>query len=234
MGALYDTPPVLIAEPAMQAPRTQRPAWLRRASLAFTAALLISTPIGIFAFYLMAGHNFHVVSPGLIYRSAQLDPAGLTRAVQDHGIKSILNLRGVNSESPWYIAEINTAQRLGVQHYDYELTASKELTDAEMDHILALISAAPKPILIHCKSGADRTGLVGALYLYSVEGKSARDADRELTVFCGHVPYLFWEDTKAMDRSFWHYVGTHARSAAKNPPRLTQRETSLATTGAGN
>ena len=233
MGAIFDTPPVLIAEPALQAPRPQRPAWLRHGWKAVAAAIAISAPIGIFAAYLTAAHNFHVVSPGLIYRSAQLDADGLTRTVQDHGIKSILNLRGVNNGSPWYTTEIQTAQRLGVQHYDYELTASEELTDAEMDHILALINAAPKPMLIHCKSGADRTGLVGALYLYSLEGKSARDADRELTVFCGHIPYLFWEDTKAMDRSFWHYVGTHAHPAAKAAPPLAQRETSLATS-AGN
>ena len=226
MGALSDTPPILAAERPAKA-RPPLPAWKRHGWKLAAMGLLVAVPVGVFAGYLMAGHNFHVVSPGQIYRSGQLDSAGLTRTVQDHGIKSILNLRGAN-DSPWYNAETNTSQRLGVMHFDYELSASTELTDTEMDQIMALIKDAPKPMLIHCKSGADRTGLVGALYLYSVEGKSARDADRELTVFCGHVPYLFWEDTKAMDRSFWHYVGTHAPSTAKNPPPLTQRESSAA------
>ena len=38
-----------------------------------------------------------------------------------------------------------------------------------MEAILATLDHAPKPVLIHCKNGADRTGLVGALYLYGLE-----------------------------------------------------------------
>jgi protein tyrosine phosphatase (PTP) superfamily phosphohydrolase (DUF442 family) len=233
MGALYDTPPILAAEPPTKS-RRQLPAWKRHGWKLAVIGLLVAAPFGVFATYLMAGHNFHVVSPGQIYRSAQLDSSGLTRMVQEHGIKSILNLRGPNGDKAWYNAETNTAQQLGVRHIDYELSASKELTDAEMEQILALINAAPKPMLIHCKSGADRTGLVGALYLYSVEGKSAEDADRELTVLCGHIPYLFWEDTKAMDRSFWRYVGSHAQPQAKLNRPLSKRDTSPAANAVNN
>ena len=50
--------------------------------------------------------------------------------------------------------------------------------------MVAALASAPKPVLIHCKNGADRSGLVGALYLYTQEGRSAEAAGRELTVFC--------------------------------------------------
>jgi len=133
--------------------------------------------------------------------------------VQEHGIKSILNLRGADG-SDWYNAETNRSRQLGVRHFDFALEAGRELKDEEMDQILAMIDNAPKPMLIHCKSGADRTGLVGALYLYSVEGKSSALAGRELTVLCGHIPYLFWRDTSAMDRSFWRYVNSHSQPVA--------------------
>jgi protein tyrosine phosphatase (PTP) superfamily phosphohydrolase (DUF442 family) len=166
--------------------------------------------IGAFIMYVVAQNNFHVVSPGLVYRSGQLGNDALARVIQENGIKSILNLRGAYADE-WYNAETNMAQHLGVQHFDYELDAGRELKDEEMDQILAVIASAPKPILIHCKSGADRTGLVGALYLYSVEGKSSNMAGRELSVFCGHIPYLFWRDTIAMDRSFSRYVGNHSQ-----------------------
>jgi len=192
---------------------------------AAAAVVVMAAVVGVFVTQLMVRHNFHVVSPGLVYRSAQMDAAGLTETIQEHGIRSILNLRGVNEDS-WYNAETNTSQRLGVAHYDFKLSAGNELSDEEMEKILKTIGDAPKPMLIHCKSGADRTGLVGALYLYSLEGKSAESADHELTVWCGHVPYLFWRDTIAMDRSFWRYVGKHAQrpvnAAELNTPLVKQ------------
>jgi protein tyrosine phosphatase (PTP) superfamily phosphohydrolase (DUF442 family) len=169
--------------------------------------------VGAFVLYLLSQSNFHVVSEGKVYRSAQMNVADLRQVVQAHGIRTILNLRGPaeGAKGLWYNAETNLSQELGVQHFDFALLAGRELKDEEMDQILMTMSNAPKPILIHCKSGSDRTGLVGALYLYSLEGKPPEAAARELTVFCGHVPYLFWRDTIAMDRSYWRYVGNHAR-----------------------
>lgn len=184
--------------------------WRRYGRFVLLCAVAGAAVLGGLVGHILGQHNFHVVSPGLIYRSAQLDAAGLTQVVQEHGIKSILNLRGADG-SAWYNAETNRSQQLGVQHYDFALEAGRELKNEEMDQILAMIDSAPKPMLIHCKSGADRTGLVGALYLYSLEGKSSALAGRELTVLCGHVPYLFWRDTMAMDRSFERYVNLHAQ-----------------------
>jgi protein tyrosine phosphatase (PTP) superfamily phosphohydrolase (DUF442 family) len=173
------------------------------------ASLLPVLAAASFVFYEVKHNNFHVVSAGRVYRSAQMDAGDLTRAIRDYGIKSVLNLRGQNANQEWYRAETDTTLRLGVEHLDFGLSAGREVGDAEMDLILSAIDRAPKPLLVHCKSGADRTGLVGALYLYGIEGKSAETADRELTVFCGHFPLLFWRDTIAMDRSFRRYVSRH-------------------------
>jgi protein tyrosine phosphatase (PTP) superfamily phosphohydrolase (DUF442 family) len=199
--------------------------WLRmrqgRNFLVVALALLVV--LGIFVAHLFAGHNFRVVSPGRVYRSAQLNAQDLTRTIQEHGIKSIFNLRG-SADGPkgaWYATETNISQTMGVQHYDFALLAGTELKNAEMEEILAAMEQAPKPILIHCKSGSDRTGLVGALYLYTIEGKSAAVANRELTILCGHVPYLFWRDTIAMDRSFWRYVGNHPQPARNGAGLIT-------------
>jgi protein tyrosine phosphatase (PTP) superfamily phosphohydrolase (DUF442 family) len=173
--------------------------------------LLPGLAFGAFVFSVVAHHNFHVVSPGLVYRSAQMNADALATVIPEYGIKSILNLRGAGEGKDWYVAEINTARELEVQHFDYALSAGRELTDAEMDQILATIRSAPKPILIHCKSGSDRTGLVGALYLYSLEGQPSQSARCQLAVFYGHVPHLLWSDTIAMDNSFWRYVSNHTQ-----------------------
>jgi protein tyrosine phosphatase (PTP) superfamily phosphohydrolase (DUF442 family) len=195
-------------------PAANSKGWMRfygvRFLLAVAAGLIV---VSIFVLHLLWQSNFHVVSLGKVYRSGQMDVDNLRQIVQEHGIKTILNLRGPaeGTKGLWYNAETNLSQELGVQHIDFSLLAGHELKDTEMEQILETMSHAPKPILIHCKSGSDRTGLVGALYLYSVEGKSADTAAGELSLFRGHVPYLFWRDTIAMDRSFWRFVSGHVQ-----------------------
>lgn len=173
------------------------------------AVLSVGLGIGAFVVHLTARSNFHSVSDGRVYRSAQMTRDSLAEAIQEHHIRTVVNLRGNNAGEEWYEAETNATGQLGVRHFDFDLSASRELSDLEMETILATIDHAPKPVLIHCKSGADRTGLVGALYLYGLERRSADIAEKQLTIFCGHIPYLFWRDTEAMDRSYWRYVRNH-------------------------
>ena len=190
--------------------KNSRASWIRRLLLLL---LLPGLAVGAFVLSVVAHHNFHVVSPGLVYRSAQMNADALAAVIPEYGIKSILNLRGAGEGKDWYVAEVNTARQFGVQHYDYALSATRELKDDEMDEILATIRSAPKPMLIHCKSGSDRTGLIGALYLYGLEGQSSQSAGRQLAVFYGHIPHLIWCDSIAMDNSFWRYVSNHAQPA---------------------
>ncbi len=185
--------------------------WANRITLAMVVSAVLALAAIIIA--AAARHNFHIVSRGLVYRSAQLDGAGFRRIIRENGIKSIFNLRGLN-QAGWYEAETNAAGELGVAHYDFALSASEQLNNTQMENIVSALASAPKPILIHCKNGADRSGLVGALYLYTQEGWSAEASSRELTIFCGHFPYLFWRDTIAMDDSFSRFTHSHAQSGS--------------------
>ena len=56
-------------------------------------------------------------------------------------------------------------------------------------------------------SGADRAGLVAALYSYAIDGKSAEAAAGQLSLLYGDFPYLT-SGTIAMDESFWRYAKT--------------------------
>jgi protein tyrosine phosphatase (PTP) superfamily phosphohydrolase (DUF442 family) len=188
--------------------------------------LIRSLKIGVFAVGLTAGSigsywgvveyqgNFHAVTEGAFYRSAQLGKDDLEKAVRDHGIRAILNLRGAHPGEVWYDDEVAISKALGLEHFDYGLSAYRFVTDSQIADVLRIVDDAPKPLLVHCKSGADRTGLVSALYRFAVEGKDADEADRQLALIYGHFPYLT-SRTRAMDDSFWKFVGEKTASAKR-------------------
>ena len=136
--------------------------------------------------------NFHAVVEGEVYRSAQMTGSQLSDYTAKVGLKSVLNLRGAAPGADWYEAELADSTRLGLTHADFALSASREVTNEEAAQLIALMKALPKPLLIHCKQGADRTGLLSALYLASIKGVDVDTADDELSIAYGHfsVPYL--------------------------------------------
>jgi protein-tyrosine phosphatase len=95
-----------------------------------------------------------------------------------------------------------------VAHVDYAISAERMLSESQMRDILDLIEKSPKPILIHCRAGADRTGLVSALYLAS-HGYAEQDIRSQLSARFGHVPWAIWGETIAMDNSLDNFLRGH-------------------------
>ncbi|MHB9100507.1 MAG: dual specificity protein phosphatase family protein [Sulfuricella sp.] len=183
-----------------------------------------------FYVYLKVSGNFHIVEQGQVYRSGQLSGAALDQAVASYGIRSVLNLRGASPGESWYDDEVAVSRARGVAHYDYGINAERLVSVAQAEEILLAIRNAPKPILIHCKAGSDRTGLVSALYLFS-RGEVAKKAERELSLRYGHFPYLVG-GTGVMDDSFHAYVGDSllrktGRTLGAFPTRVPQGTTNM-------
>ncbi|SOC38940.1 tyrosine phosphatase family protein [Rhizobium subbaraonis] len=172
--------------------------------------LLAGVGFGAYAAYLQVVGNFHTVIEGEFYRSAQPSATQLAAYVRTHGIKTVINLRGEDARAVWYENELATARRLGVQHIDYRMSASRTLTPAQADEVVAIMAAAPKPILVHCQAGSDRTGLVSALYSYRLAGQSEERAERQLSLVFGHVGIPHISAAYAMDAS-WEVIEDHYR-----------------------
>lgn len=149
--------------------------------------------------YLQISGNFHPVSAGTVYRAAQMDGQKLARWKREYGIASILNLRGRNDGADWYETERAVADRVGIEHIDFRMSDAKELTDEEVQALLAVMRDAPKPMLIHCKAGADRTGIASALYLAGIEGREEHEAESHLSIAYGHVGLPYVSRAWAMD-----------------------------------
>lgn len=157
---------------------------------------------------LIGSGNVHALDGAPVVRSGQLDGAALQAVLRAHGVRAVINLRGAHPGTGWYDTELAVSRAAGAAHADLALSARAIPTQATMERLVDLLRAAPKPVLIHCRAGADRSGLAAALYRYAIGHASAEAAARELSVRYAHFPYLF-NRTGAMDAAFTAYVQAH-------------------------
>ncbi|WP_112321082.1 fused DSP-PTPase phosphatase/NAD kinase-like protein [Oceanibium sediminis] len=106
--------------------------------------------------------NFATVAPG-IWRMSQPGPRELRRLAR-RGLRTVVNLRGAN-EIGSYALERRAADALGLTLIDCPLRSNRPPTVAEVLALDEVFRTAERPLLVHCKSGADRAGLASALYL---------------------------------------------------------------------
>ena len=177
----------------------------KRAFIKISLLLALIILSSSYLLYIEEHGNFHVVTKGQFYRSAQLDKDELVHYIKRYRIKSILNLRGKEENARWYREEIKISQKMGVIHYDFGISATRELDKKRLNKVLDILLKAPRPILVHCQAGSDRSGLISAVWEYAIEGKSAKKASKQLSLRYLHFPYL-GSRTKAMDKSFRRFV----------------------------
>ncbi len=132
--------------------------------------LIFLSVIGIL-FLIFASHlgynyfsgNVHSVIPGEIYRTAQLDKAGLEKYTKQFGIKTIINLRGVWKNDHWYQVESQFAKKNNINYYPMQFSAYDLPSKQALRNLVKVLETAPKPLMFHCEGGADRTGMAGAI-----------------------------------------------------------------------
>jgi protein tyrosine/serine phosphatase len=119
--------------------------------------------------------NFHQVNQGLT-RGAQPREGGI-RKLAALGIKTILNLRVADERTR---AEETEARAAGLNFFNIQMEGLDRPRDEQVKHALEIINdAANQPVFVHCKHGADRTGVVIAIYRMTHDGWSTEDALRE-------------------------------------------------------
>jgi len=137
--------------------------------------------MALFLAYMVLRNNIHEVNSHEFYRSAQLSPSRLKRLIRTDHIRAIINLRGANPQADWYRDELSVSRAVGVQHYDIRLSARHLPTVKQLRRLIELYRTAPKPILIHCQGGADRTGFAASMWLL-MHGYSLLDAKRAFSL----------------------------------------------------
>jgi protein tyrosine/serine phosphatase len=102
------------------------------------------------------------------------------------GIKTIINLRGDNNLGSTLLSKA-ACKKYGITHIDFRVYSRQEPSKERLHEIQQLFQTVEYPILMHCKSGADRAGLMSALYLIIHEGRSVEEAKRQLKWYYGHI-----------------------------------------------
>ena len=161
--------------------------------------------------------NFHKVNDE-IYRSAQPDEDEMSSMSTFECIKSVLNLREHHSDKDmigkrkakiYKMTDNNDVvldrevNILKIKLYEIPLEAGK-ITEADLVTILRTVKNAPKPILIHCRHGSDRTGAVVAACRIVFENWTVDQAVSELTdPKYGHHKKLFPNLQEILRKTDW-------------------------------
>ncbi|MDO9183766.1 MAG: tyrosine-protein phosphatase [Bacteriovorax sp.] len=141
--------------------------------------------------------NFSKVNEA-IYRGARLTSIEAAQYLTTFKVKTIINLQGGDLDSdigiiiPWaepgerpenIAKEKANAISLGMRFFHAPLNSLEPITNLEdslIDQILDFMhDPTNQPVFIHCEHGADRTGLLVALYRVKYEGMSIEAARAE-------------------------------------------------------
>lgn len=159
------------AAPEIRQPR--RSAWLN--SLFVDHALLR-----------LPWRNWGVVESGRLYRSNHPLPWQLRQAAHRFGLRTVINLRGRRPDCGSDQLTRATAAELGLVHIDAPFESRGAPHRDRILRLAEIYRTMQEPALIHCKSGADRTGLAAGLWLL-LQGHPPEAAQEQLSLRWGHV-----------------------------------------------
>jgi protein tyrosine/serine phosphatase len=151
--------------------------------------------------YLRLGfQNAHWVSPELV-RTNQPWPFQL-KWWKRRGIRTVLNLRDKPQRAD-FVLEKDACERLGLNFVNFVVASREAPTREQVLSARRLFETIEYPCLMHCKSGADRVGVMSVLYAHFRLGLPMREAARQLSFRYGHIRH---GDTGVLDFVFERYL----------------------------
>ena len=145
--------------------------------------------------------NSHEIAPGRMWRTFQPSPKHLQRWAE-RGVKTVINLRGPKPTGQLFLEE-EACTELGLSLINIRVY-SREAPSKEILHgARKLFDEIEYPAIMHCKSGADRAGVMATLFLFFHEGVPLDEALDQLSFKYGHVKA---GKTGVIDAAFARYL----------------------------
>jgi tyrosine-protein phosphatase SIW14 len=158
------------------------------------AALIIGVPIVHYRSSYAHAKRLRAVEAGVLYRSGAMTASGFREALQRHGIRTVINLQdefadpvlpqGYLNSTP--VKETDVCRELGVcyLHLSPDLISRRKVPaerPAAIERFLAVMDdPANYPVLIHCKAGLHRTGVMAAVFRMEYQKWTRDEALREI------------------------------------------------------
>jgi protein tyrosine/serine phosphatase len=152
------------------------------------------------AYFRLAFQNAHWLSPEMV-RANQPWPFQL-KAWKAKGIRTVLSLRD-QPQKAHHVLEADACERLGLKLVEFVLASREAPTREQVLGAKALFETLEYPCLMHCKSGADRAGVMSVLYAHFRLGQPIEEAARQLSFRYGHIRH---GETGVLDFVFQRYL----------------------------
>ncbi|MDP3739781.1 MAG: tyrosine-protein phosphatase [Hyphomonadaceae bacterium] len=123
--------------------------------------------------------NLHKVSDEM-YRANQPSPEHIDGYARELGVKTILNLRGASPKG-YYLLEKEACERNGIELVDFQMFSRDAPPRESVLAAKDLFDRIAYPALMHCKSGADRAGVMAVLYQHFRKGLPIEQAGEQLS-----------------------------------------------------
>jgi len=137
-------------------------------------------------------YNFHWIERGEAARAAQAYAGLLPSFLRAHGIRAVINLRGKNPDRFWWKYETRVCGKLGVVHCDAKLNSRQLPSQQMLIELVDAFDSVPRPFLVKCSGGQDRTAFAAAIFLLHRGGWPAvARAEEQFALW----PYLHWPRT---------------------------------------
>ena len=127
-----------------------------------------------------------------IFRGAQPEPEGYA-TLKTMGIRTVINLRTCHGER-------RAVEAAGMRYVEIPMSFWRDVDPAVVRKALsAMTDPANQPVFVHCSRGADRMGVVAAVYRMEVDGWSEAEAEAEMEAFGFHE---IWSQLKEYVRRY--------------------------------
>lgn len=145
--------------------------------------------------------NFYKLSNDA-FRSNHPSPAFIKKLKKANHVKTIISMRRADSTGQ-YRLEKQACDDIGITLINHPMS-SRSFPDAnKIIQAKSILENADYPILIHCKSGADRAGMMSVFYKHFILKQPIKQALSELSMKYGHFR---WADTGKLDVFFEDFL----------------------------
>ena len=155
----------------------------------------------------------------ILIRSPQPDADDLEDLHADHGVRTVLNLRGEKPGRSWYDEEQEGVRRIGATPVVIDISGSRAPTPDQVQAFFDLVEDRERwPILMHCQGGIHRTGVLAGLYRIQSQGWDGERAVEEMEDL--------WFDWTVEDRDdLKRFLRTYQPDPSRQIPREPAPET---------